>query len=69
MADAVSSRSRSVRAAMQSTEQNQTGAQDAASVSVSAERQMPERERQDHAGQQFLHITYHFNCRLANMSI
>ena len=49
MADAVSSRSRSVRAAMQSTAQNQTGAQNAASVS--AERQMPERGRQDHAGQ------------------
>ena len=34
---------------MQSTAQNQTGAQYAASVS--AERQMPERGRQDHAGQ------------------
>ena len=53
MADAVSSRSRSVRAAMQSTAQNQTGAQNAASVS--AERQMPERGRQDHAGQH-MHI-------------
>jgi hypothetical protein len=45
----MSTRSRSVRAAMQSAERNQTGAQGAASVS--SERLLPERVRQNHAGQ------------------
>ena len=50
MANAVSLRSRSVRAAMQSSERHQTGAH--ADDSASSERLLPERGRQDHAGQQ-----------------
>ena len=52
MADAVSTRSRSVRAAMQSSERHQTGAH--AADSVSSERLLPEHRPSDHAGQQFL---------------
>ena len=49
MADPVSSRSRSVRAAMQSSERHQTGAH--AADSVSSERLLPEHRPSDHAGQ------------------
>ena len=49
MANAVSLRSRSVRAAMQSSERHQTGAH--ADVSASSERLLPEQGLSDHAGQ------------------